>query len=39
MRLVSRLDMGRSEPDYALAYAFDIVLRGRDDTPFEENHR
>jgi protocatechuate 3,4-dioxygenase beta subunit len=39
MRLVSKLDMGRAEPDYALAYAFDIVLRGRDDTPFEENHR
>jgi len=39
MRLVSKLDMGRAEPDYALAYAFDIVLRGRGDTPFEENHR
>ncbi len=38
MRLVSRLDMGRAEPDYALAYAFDIVLRGRYDTPFEESH-
>ena len=35
-RLVSRLDMERAEPDYALAYMFDIVLRGRDDTPFEE---
>jgi protocatechuate 3,4-dioxygenase, beta subunit len=37
MRLVSRLDMQRAEPDYALAYAFDIVLRGRNETPFEEN--
>jgi len=39
MRLVSRLDMNRAEPDYALAYMWDIVLRGRGDTPFEENHR
>ena len=37
MRLVSRLDMQRAEPNNALAYAFDIVLRGRNDTPFEEN--
>jgi len=36
MRLVSRLDMERGEPDYALAYAWDIVLRGTSDTPFEE---
>ena len=35
-RLVSRLDMERSQPDYALAYSFDIVLRGSHDTPFEE---
>jgi protocatechuate 3,4-dioxygenase beta subunit len=39
MRLVSRLDMQRAEPDYALAYEFDIVLRGRGDTLFEEKHR
>ena len=38
-RLISRLDMERAEPDYALAYAFDIVLRGHADTPFEEAHR
>lgn len=38
-RLVSRLDMQRAEPNYALAYAFDIVLRGRSDTPFEGDHR
>ena len=36
LRLISRLDMDRSQPDYALAYAFDIVLRGRSETPFEE---
>ncbi|MGA8671909.1 MAG: protocatechuate 3,4-dioxygenase subunit beta [Terracidiphilus sp.] len=34
-RLVSKLDMARSQPDYALAFAFDIVLRGSHDTPFE----
>ena len=39
MRLVSSLDMERSQPDYALAYAFDIVLRGNNDTPFEESRR
>ena len=38
-RLVSRLDMARSEPNYMLAYAWDIVLRGRGDTPFEQAHR
>lgn len=35
-RMISRLDMDRSESNYALAYAWDIVLRGRKDTPFEE---
>jgi protocatechuate 3,4-dioxygenase beta subunit len=34
-RLVSRLDMDRSESNYLLAFAWDIVLRGRVDTPFE----
>ena len=38
-RLVSRLDMERSEPNYLLAYSWDVVLRGRGDTPFEEGHR
>jgi protocatechuate 3,4-dioxygenase beta subunit len=38
-RLVSRLDMERSEPNYLLAYRWDVVLRGRGDTPFEERHR
>jgi protocatechuate 3,4-dioxygenase beta subunit len=38
-RLVASLDMERSQPDYALAYAWDIVLRGRSDTPFEEPHQ
>jgi protocatechuate 3,4-dioxygenase beta subunit len=38
-RLISSLDMDRAEPDNALAYAFDIVLRGSNDTPFEDRHR
>jgi protocatechuate 3,4-dioxygenase beta subunit len=38
-RLVSRLDMERSEPGYALAFKWDIVLRGCGDTPFEESSR
>ncbi|HEY2860256.1 MAG TPA: protocatechuate 3,4-dioxygenase subunit beta [Terracidiphilus sp.] len=38
-RLISSLDMHRAEPDNALAYAFDIVLRGSNDTPFEDRHR
>jgi protocatechuate 3,4-dioxygenase, beta subunit len=39
MRLVSSLDMEQSQPNYALAYVFDIVLRGSNDTPFEESRR
>ncbi|HXH06424.1 MAG TPA: protocatechuate 3,4-dioxygenase subunit beta [Vicinamibacterales bacterium] len=35
-RLVSRLDPALTRPGYALGFAFDIVLRGRDATPFEE---
>ncbi len=39
LRLVSHLDMEQSQANYALAYAFDIVLRGHGDTPFEEARR
>lgn len=35
-RLVSRFDIATTEPNRALGYLFDIVLRGRDATPFEE---
>jgi protocatechuate 3,4-dioxygenase beta subunit len=38
-RMIARLDMDRAEPNYALAYAWDIVLRGRSETPFEESRR
>jgi protocatechuate 3,4-dioxygenase, beta subunit len=34
-RLVSRYDHEATEPEWALAFAFDIVLRGRGATPFE----
>lgn len=36
LRMISSLDMERAEPDYALAYVFDIVLRGHGETPFVE---
>ena len=35
-RLISQLDWELTSPDYALGYRFDVVLRGRDDTPMEE---
>jgi protocatechuate 3,4-dioxygenase beta subunit len=34
-RLVSRFDIALTEPDYALGYRFDFVLRGRSATPME----
>jgi protocatechuate 3,4-dioxygenase beta subunit len=34
-RLVSRFDLAATRPNWALAFEFDIVLRGRDATPFE----
>lgn len=34
-RLIASLDMASTEPEWALAYEFDIVLRGRDTTPME----
>jgi protocatechuate 3,4-dioxygenase beta subunit len=37
LRMVSRLDLENTKPDWALAYRFDIVLRGRNATP-QENH-
>jgi protocatechuate 3,4-dioxygenase beta subunit len=32
-RLVSRFDLGTTEPEWALGYQFDIVLRGPSGTP------
>ena len=34
-RLIARFDMDATQPEWALAYHFDIVLRGREATPFE----
>ncbi|WP_035869184.1 protocatechuate 3,4-dioxygenase subunit beta [Cryptosporangium arvum] len=34
-RMVSRFDLESTQPDWALAFEFDIVLRGSDATPFE----
>ena len=35
-RLVSRFDLDETVPEWALAYEFDIVLRGSGSTPFED---
>ena len=35
-RLVAAFDLDRTEPEWALAYQWDIVLRGRDATPIED---
>jgi protocatechuate 3,4-dioxygenase beta subunit len=35
-RLVSKFDLSLTEPEWALGYSFDIVLRGEHATPFEE---
>jgi protocatechuate 3,4-dioxygenase beta subunit len=35
-RLVSRFDLALTQPEWALGYAFDLVVRGPDATPFEQ---
>ena len=35
-RMICRFDLEETKPEWALAYHFDIVLRGRDATPMEE---
>ena len=35
-RLISKFDLSLTEPEWALGYTFDIVLRGENSTPFEE---
>jgi protocatechuate 3,4-dioxygenase, beta subunit len=37
-RMMSAFDMNATVPEWALAYRFDIVLRGREQTPFEDPH-
>jgi protocatechuate 3,4-dioxygenase beta subunit len=34
-RAISTFDLERTQPDWALAFRWDIVLRGSDQTPFE----
>ncbi len=34
-RLISRFDLSLTRPEWALGFAFDIIVRGRDATPFE----
>ena len=34
-RMISRFDLDETVPEWALAYEFDVVLRGRDATPME----
>ena len=38
-RLVSAFDLDLTAPEWALGYRFDVVLRGRQGTPFEEGSR
>jgi protocatechuate 3,4-dioxygenase beta subunit len=38
-RLISLFDWETTQPEYALGYRFDIVLRGRDATPMEGSAR
>jgi protocatechuate 3,4-dioxygenase beta subunit len=35
-RMVCRFDIGTTVPNWALGYNFNVVLQGRDQTPFEE---
>jgi protocatechuate 3,4-dioxygenase beta subunit len=35
-RMISTFELALTEPEYALGFRFDIVLRGRDATPMEK---
>jgi protocatechuate 3,4-dioxygenase beta subunit len=35
-RMIARFDLDETLPEWALAYEFDVVLRGRDATPMED---
>ena len=35
-RMIARFDLDTTEPEWALGYRFDIVLRGREATPMED---
>jgi protocatechuate 3,4-dioxygenase beta subunit len=34
-RLIAGFDLATTQPEWALGYQFNIILRGREDTPFE----
>jgi protocatechuate 3,4-dioxygenase, beta subunit len=36
--LISQFDLETTVPEWALGYRFDIILRGREATPFEGSH-
>jgi protocatechuate 3,4-dioxygenase beta subunit len=36
-RLISAFDWETTIPEQALGYKFDVILRGRDETPFEQD--
>jgi protocatechuate 3,4-dioxygenase, beta subunit len=36
-RMVSRFDIRTTAPNWALGYLFDVVLKGREQTPFEDD--
>jgi protocatechuate 3,4-dioxygenase, beta subunit len=38
-RLISRFDLSQTVPEWALAFEWEIVLRGREATPLEEPHQ
>jgi protocatechuate 3,4-dioxygenase beta subunit len=38
-RLIARFDIDLTQPEWALGYEWDIVLRGRTATLFEEPHQ
>jgi protocatechuate 3,4-dioxygenase beta subunit len=38
VRMIAAFDLATTVPEWALGYRFDIVLRGRQATPFEEPH-
>jgi protocatechuate 3,4-dioxygenase beta subunit len=37
-RLVAAFDLELTQPEWALGYRFDFILRGRGQTPVEDNH-
>jgi len=37
-RMIAAFSMEDTQPDWAIAYDWDIVLRGPEATPFEEAH-